>query len=153
MQLHQLRTFYEVATTGSFTRAAAKLYLTQPAVTQQVRALEAELGFSLFERHGRRLLLTPAGEALQRYPPQVLALVDEALNAAREAAGRGSLTLHVGAGDTVATYILPDLVRDFHANRPDAALRLVVGNSERLLDAIVQSEVELGIWARQEPHP
>jgi DNA-binding transcriptional LysR family regulator len=153
VQLQQLRTFYEVATTGSFTRAAAKLYLSQPAVTQQMRALEAELGFPLFERHGRRLRLTPAGEALQAYPPQVLSLVDEAINAAREAAGLGSRTLHLGAGDTVATYILPDLVRAFHASQPDAALRLVVGNTERLLDAILESEVELAIWARQEPHP
>ncbi len=153
VQLQQLRTFYEVATTGSFTRAAAKLYLTQPAVTQQIHALESELGFPLFERHGRRLRLTPAGEALQSYPLRVLALVDEAIDAAREAAGRGSRTLHVGVGDTVATYILPDLVRDFHANRPDAALRLVVGNTERLLDAIVEAEVEIAIWARQEAHP
>src|ERR1700730_130966 len=119
VQFQQLRTFYEVATTGSFTRAAAKLYLSQPAVTQQIRALESELGFALFERHGRRLRLTAAGEALQAYPPRVLSLVDEAINAAREAAGRGSRTLHVGAGDTVATYILPDLVRDFHASRPE----------------------------------
>jgi DNA-binding transcriptional LysR family regulator len=153
MQLQQLRTFYEVATAGSFTRAAAKLYLTQPAVTQQVRSLEAELGFSLFERRGRRLKLTPAGDALLAYPPRLFALLEEALNATREAAGRGTRTLHLGAGDTVATYILPDLIRDFHAARPDAVLHPVVGNSERLLDAILENEVELAVWARQDPHP
>ena len=153
MQIQQLRTFYEVATSGSFTAAAAKLYLTQPAVTQQIRALENELGFPLFERHGRRVHLTPAGEALLPYPTRILALMEESLAAAREAAGQGTRTLHLGAGDTVATYILPDLIRAFHALRPDAALRLVVGNSERLLDALVKNEVELAIWARQEPHP
>jgi DNA-binding transcriptional LysR family regulator len=153
VQLQQLQTFYEVATSGSFTRAAAKLYLSQPAVTQQVRALESELGFPLIERQGRRLRLTPAGEALLAYPPQLVALVEEAVNAAREAAGRGTQTLHLGAGDTVATYILPDLIRDFHATRPQAALRLVVGNTERLLEAILHNEVELAIWARQDSHP
>ena len=74
VQFQQLRTFYEVATTGSFTRAAEKLYLTQPAVTQQVRALETELGFPLLERQGRRIRLTPAGEALLAYPPRLMAL-------------------------------------------------------------------------------
>jgi len=153
MQLQQLRTFYEAAISGSFTRAASKLYLTQPAVTQQIRALEAELGFPLFERLGRRLRLTAAGEALLAYPPRLLALLDEALSATREAAGRGTQSLHLGAGDTVATYILPDLIRDFHAHRPEAALRLVVGNTERLLEAILEGEVELAIWARQDTHP
>ncbi len=153
MQIQQLRTFYEVATTGSFTRAAAKLYLTQPAVTQQVRALEAELGFPLLERRGRRVRLTPAGEALLAYPPRLTALLEEALNAAREAAGRGTRTLHLGAGDTLATYLLPDLIRDFHAKQPTAALRLVVGNTERLLEAILENEVELAIWAYEASHP
>src|SRR5476649_440013 len=130
MQIQQLRTFYEVATTGSFTAAAARLYLTQPAVTQQVRALENELGFPLFERLGRRVRLTPAGEALLPYPTRLLALMEESLAAAREAAGRGTRMLHLGAGDTVATYILPDLIRTFHAHRPEATLRLVVSNTE-----------------------
>lgn len=152
MQLQQLRTFYEVAATGSFTRAAEKLYLTQPAVTQQVRALEAELGFPLIERRGRRIRLTPAGDALLAYPPRLLALLDEGLNAAREAAGRSERTLRLGAGDTVATYLLPDVIRAFNARRPEAALRLVVGNTERLLEAVLNNEVELAIWARREEH-
>ncbi|MGH2459094.1 MAG: LysR family transcriptional regulator [Chloroflexota bacterium] len=152
MQLQHLRTFYEVATTGSFTRTAEKLYLSQPAVTQQVRALEAELGFPLLERMGRRVRPTPAGEALLPYALRLLALLEEGSSAAREAAGRAAQTLRLGAGDTVATYVLPDLIRVFHAKRPEAALRLVVGNSDRLLEAVLENEVELAIWARQEPH-
>lgn len=152
MQLQQLKTFYEVAATGSFTRAAEKLYLTQPAVTQQIRALEAELGFPLLERTGRHVKLTPAGEALLPYPPRILALLEEATSAASEAAGRSAKLLRLGAGDTVATYILPDLIKVFHATRPSASLRLVVGNSERLLEAVLENEVELAIWARQDPH-
>lgn len=152
MQLQHLRAFYEVATSGSFTRAAEKLYLSQPAVTQQVRALEAELGFPLLERLGRRVRVTPAGEALLPYTLRLMALLEEGFSAAREAAGRAAQTLRLGAGDTVATYVLPDLIRVFHAKRPEAALRLVVGNSDRLLDAVLENEVELAIWARQEPH-
>lgn len=153
MQLQNLRTFYEVATTRSFTRAAERLYLSQPAVTQQIRALESELGFALLERVGRRVRLTPGGEALLPYALRLLALFEEGCNAAREAVGRAVQTLRLGAGDTVATYVLPDLIREFNARRPEAALKLVVGNSDRLLEAVLQNEVELAIWARQEPHP
>jgi len=152
VQLQHLKTFYEVAATGSFTRAAEKLYLTQPAVTQQIRALETELGFPLLERTGRRVKLTPAGEALLPYPPRILALLEDATSAASEAAGRASQLLRLGAGDTVATYILPDLIKVFHSTCPAATMRLVVGNSERLLDSVLENEVELAIWARQDPH-
>src|SRR5581483_12302317 len=86
MQLQHLRAFYEVATSGSFTRAAEKLYLSQPAVTHQVRALETELGFPLLERLGRRVRLTPAGEALLPYTLRLMALLEEGFSAAREAA-------------------------------------------------------------------
>lgn len=153
MQIQQLLTFYAVATSGSFTRAAKKLYLSQPAVTQQVRALETELGFPLIERQGRRIRLTPAGEALLPYAPRLQALLEEALSATREADGQGAQTLHFAAGDTLATYLLPDLISRFHTARPSAALRLVVGNTERILEAVLGNEVELAIWASQYPHP
>jgi len=153
MQLHQLVTFHAVATSGSFTRAAKRLYLSQPAVTQQVRSLENELGFPLIERQGRRIRLTTAGEALLPYAPRLQALLEEAINAARETQGQGAQTLHLGAGDTLATYLLPDLISRFHGARPKASLRLVVGNTERILEAILGNEVELAIWASQYPHP
>ncbi len=153
MNPHKLRIFREVANAGNFTRAAASLYLSQPAVTQNVHALERELGIALFERLGRRIYLTPAGQALLPYVNRVEALLEEAAVAAQEAGGLVARTLRLGAGDTVATYILPDLIRALSAQRPDVTLHLVVGNTDRLLTAILESEVELAIWARQEPHP
>lgn len=152
MELSRLRIFHEVATAGSFTRAAERLYISQPAVSQQIQILEGELGTPLFDRIGRRIHLTPAGQVLLPYAARTFALLDEAIDAVREAVGEAGRQLRLGAGDTVATYVLPDLIQQISSRRPEAVLRLVVGNTERLLDAILSNEVEIAIWARQEPH-
>ena len=149
----KLRIFQAVANTGNFTKAAEQLYMSQPAVTQNIHGLEQSLGIPLFERLGRRIDLTPAGQALLPYVSRIDALLEEAVATAREAGGLASRTLRLGAGDTVATYILPDLIRTFSERRPNASLHLVVGNTERVMAAILENEVELAVWARQEPHP
>ena len=101
--------------------------MSQPAVTQNIHGLEQSLGVPLFERLGRRIDLTPAGQALLPYVSRIDALLEEAVATAREAGGLASRTLRLGAGDTVATYILPDLIRTFSKRRPHATLHLVVG--------------------------
>ena len=153
IDIRKLRIFQAVANAGNFTRAAEELYMSQPAVTQNIHGLEQSLGVHLFERLGRRIDLTPAGQALLPYVSRIDALLDEAVATAREAGGLASRTLRLGAGDTVATYILPDLIRAFSERRPNATLHLVVGNTERVMAAVLENEVEVAIWARQEPHP
>src|SRR5690349_7103056 len=101
LDLPKLRIFAMVARMGSFTRAAELLYLTQPTVSQQLAALEAQLGVQLIERLPRQLRLTPAGAALLPYAEQILALADEASEAARAAAGLADRTLRLGAGHTL----------------------------------------------------
>lgn len=153
MNLRKLRIFQAVAKHGNFTRAAEEVHTTQPAITQNIRGLEQFLGVHVFERLGRRIDLTPAGQALLPYVSRIDALLAEAVASAREAGGLAGLTLRLGAGDTVATYILPGLIRTFSERRRNATLQLVVGNTERVLAAILANEVELAVWARQEPHP
>ena len=80
MELNQLRGFYEIAREHSFTRAADKLFLTQPAISLQVKALEEELGEQLFERTRKDILITPAGEILLRHTREIF----ERLDLARE---------------------------------------------------------------------
>ena len=149
----KLLIFQAVANAGNFTKAAEELYMSQPAVTQNIHGLEQSLGVRLFERLGRRIDLTPAGRSLLPYVSRIDALLEEAEATTREAGGLASRTLRLGAGDTVATYILPDLIRAFSERRPNATLHLVVGNTERVMAAVLENEVELAIWARQEPHP
>src|SRR5690606_1521007 len=109
MDIPKLRIFVTVVQLGSFTRAAEVLYLTQPTVSQQLAALEAQLGTPLLERLPRQLRLTPAGAALLPYARQILELTDAATIATRSAAGIVDRTLRIGVGHTLATYLLPDL--------------------------------------------
>src|SRR5204863_7226022 len=112
MDLGRLRVFQAVADEGSFSRAARALFLSQPAVTQHIQALEAELGVPLFDRLGRRITLTPAGSSLAAHVPQILGLVHAAETAAREAGGEASRVLRLGASETRPTSGLPPLPGD-----------------------------------------
>ena len=132
--LHRLRIFVAVARAGSFTRAAAQLHMAQPTVSQQIGALEDAVGAPLIERGPRRLRLTPAGEALLPYATRLALLADEALQATRTAAGVAAHTLRLGVGQTLATYLLPELLRRYRERAPHSHTRIVTGNSAALLD-------------------
>jgi DNA-binding transcriptional LysR family regulator len=153
MDLARLRVFQAVADEGSFSRAARSLFLSQPAVTQHIHALEAELGVPLFDRFGRRTTLTPAGVSLAQYVPQILGMVRAAEGAAREAGGEASRTLRLGVSETLATYVLPPLLGDLQRRLPDTELRLTVGDSAELLVALLNNHLELAFWLREASHP
>jgi DNA-binding transcriptional LysR family regulator len=153
MDIPKLRIFVAVARLGNFTRAAELLYLTQPTVSQQIAALEAQLGAPLIERLPRRLRLTLAGTALLPYAEQILALADEATEATRAAAGLADRTLHLGAGHTLATYLLPDLLRRYRALYPQRLVRISVGNTAELLELVGADTVELALVGSPAEHP
>ena len=153
MDLARLRVFQAAAEEGSFSRAARALFLSQPAVTQHIHALETELGVPLFERLGRRTSLTPAGVSLAHHVPQILGMVRAAEGAARAAGGEASRTLRLGVSKTLATYVLPPLLGDLQGRLPDTELRLTVGDSAELLVALLNNDVELAFWLREASHP
>jgi DNA-binding transcriptional LysR family regulator len=153
MDLSRLRVFQAVADEGSFSRAARALFLSQPAVTQHIQALEAELGVPLFDRLGRRTTLTPAGATLAQFVPQIMGMVRAAEAAAREAGGEASRTLRLGVSETLATYVLPPLLGELQHRLPDTELRLQVGDSAELLVALLNNKVELTFWLREASHP
>lgn len=145
MELHKLRIFVAVARAGHFTRAAEQLAMSQPTVSQQIALLETALGTALIDRQARRLQLTPAGAALLPYAEQLLALADEAAEAARVAGGLADRTLRLGVGHIVATYLLPDLWRRYQAAYPEHRVRITIGNTGELLTALTQEAVELAL--------
>ncbi len=153
IDLHKLRIFSTVARLSSFTRAADALHMTQPTVSQQLAMLEASLGAPLIERDTRHLRLTPAGTVLLAYAEKLLALTSEAAEATRAAAGLADRTLRLGAGHTLATYLLPDLLSRYRTQYSQHIFRISVGNTAELLTAVASDAIELALVGSPAEHP
>jgi DNA-binding transcriptional LysR family regulator len=143
MQLAQVEGFVEVARRGNLSRAAETLFITQPALTARLRALEAEVGIPLFRRGRRGMTLTDAGRAF-------LPHAERALRALRDGAamvGQVPVTeaLVLGAAPAISTYTLPDLLVRFTATRPDARLVVRTGHSEEILEQVVRGDLDVGL--------
>lgn len=124
MELRHLRYFLAVAEELNFTRAALRLHIAQPPLSQQIQALEAELGLQLFERKKRPLQLTAAGQVLLTETRLVFAAVERAIISTKRAS-RGEIgRLVMGANSSIANSVLPDILRVFRSRFPDVELVL-----------------------------
>jgi DNA-binding transcriptional LysR family regulator len=146
MELRHLRYFLAVAEELHFHRAATRLHISQPPLSQQIRALERELGVTLLERNRRRVALTAAGEAFRDDTRAILAAVDRASERAQNIA-RGSIgTLSIGfVGSAMFSETLPDILREFRSSRPDVALVLRELPTVVQLQALVGGELDVGV--------
>jgi LysR family hydrogen peroxide-inducible transcriptional activator len=145
MELVQLRNFLRVAEQRNFTKAARSCGVSQPALSQQVARLEEELGCPVFERQGRQLKLTEAGELLRRRAQQILGLVDDTAKQLRDDGLNGRVV--VAAIPTVAPYLLPRVFRTFRERFPAARLEVNEEVTERLLKRCQSGDVDLGLLA------
>ncbi len=152
LDIHRLRIFVFVARLGSFTRAAAVLHMTQPTISQQVAALESEIGVHLIDRDTRKLRLTAPGEVLFKYGENLLLLADEALLAVRNEAGLSKQLLKLGVGHTLATYVLPGILSRFRTYYVDYRVRLVVGNTAELLSKLSSGEIDIALVGSPAEH-
>ena len=143
MELRHLRTFRVVARTLNFTHAAAELHYAQSSVTEQIQALEAELGSKLFDRTARRLTLTAAGERLVGYAGQVLSLVEEAKAAVDGERGEPDGNLTIGALETLCTHWVPPIFGAYRARWPRVRLSLEERGRGELYRAVKQSEMDV----------
>jgi DNA-binding transcriptional LysR family regulator len=143
----QLRVFSEVARQLSFTQAAQTLHLTPPAVTMQVRELEKHIGFALFDRSGRSVTLTTVGEYMLVYARKMLATLKDAQDAVARLQQLEVGLLTIGMVST-AKYFLPRLLAEFRKQHPGIDIRLVVGNSEQLVQMLHNNEVDIAIMGR-----
>jgi DNA-binding transcriptional LysR family regulator len=145
LNLHHLRIFSAVAEHGGFSRAAAMLRLSQPAVSKSVQELEREVGLSLFDRAGRAPRLTDAGEALVARAHELFGVerVAEEELAALRGLERG--TLRVGASTTVATYFLPPLLARFHEQHPGVKLRVLSANTRAIAHRLLEGRLDIAL--------
>ena len=143
----QLRVFTEVARLGSVQRAAEALHLTPPAVSMQVKELENQVGLPLFDRAGRRLVLSTAGEYFLVYARRLLATLKEADDAMARFKRVESGVLTIGMVSS-AKYFLPQLLAQFHTQHPAIEVRLRLGSREQLVALMGANEVDLAIMGR-----
>jgi DNA-binding transcriptional LysR family regulator len=141
MELSDLQTFSAVARTGGITRAAQELNTVQSNVTQRVKALEAEIGTALFERHSRGMTLTGAGKRLLPYAQRMAALSHEAVLAARDD-GEPKGPLAIGSMETTAAVRLPPLLADFHRRFPAVRLSLRTATTADLVAAVLDGTLD-----------
>jgi DNA-binding transcriptional LysR family regulator len=144
----QLTAFLAVVRGGSVTVAAEELVVTQPSVSAAVSALSRELGCDLFERAGRGIRPTRAGEVFAPYAADVLGLLTQGRQAAREADESALRTLHIAAVTTAAESFVPPLMQAFGQEHPDIRLTLDVGNRQEVLHRVLSHAVDVAISGR-----
>lgn len=141
----RLQVFHAVAKQLSFTKAAEVLFMTQPAVTFQIKQLEEHFNTRLFERGHGKITLTPAGDVVMKYAERILSLSAELDTRLREMTGRLSGPLLIGASMTIAEFLLPRVLGEFSSQNPDVQPKLTVGNSESIESRVAEHTLDIGL--------
>ena len=153
IDFRHLETFCRVAALKSFSRAADDLFLTQPTVSGHILSLERSLSLRLFDRTGREIRLTKAGEMFLRYASKILTVRKDLLNALSEFSQgiRGELSL--GASTIPGEYLLPSLMGDFKREHPRFTLSLKISDTKDIVQELLQGHIEFGLIGAKVDHP
>jgi DNA-binding transcriptional LysR family regulator len=153
INIHLLKIFHAVARSGSFSRAASELAISQPSVSIQVGELERHFGVELFEPAGKSVRLTEAGRICFDYAGRILALLDEAQRAMDEVKGLRRGRLLVGATQTPGTYILPGLLGRLKTDYPRLEVTLRIGEPRRIQEMVLRQELDVAVTGWRVPLP
>lgn len=153
MNCDQLQTFQAVATTGSFTKASRKLLLSQPAVSQQIQALEASLRVRLFDRTGKKIHLTREGELLLSKTSKITDLLQEIRSLFDDLTNLDRGRLDIGSSAIFGAYLLPHLIGKFHSQHPSIEIDLHAGNSHKIISMLLNGDIEFGFGGLFEDEP
>lgn len=145
MANRRLEVFYTVARHLSFTKAGEQLFMTQPAVTFQIKQLEEQFNTRLFERSHGKIALTPAGQMVMSYAERILGLSEEMETRVADLTGAMGGPLLLGASLTIAEYILPRILGEFKAQHPHVHAHMTVGNSELIEMRVADHTLDLGL--------
>jgi DNA-binding transcriptional LysR family regulator len=141
----QLEAFVQVTQHRSFSRAAETLGLTQPSITARIQALERELGEDLFERSGRGVRMTDAGNAFFPYVERILQALREGRDAVDEVRNVQLGSLRLGTAITISTYVLPKVLRSFGERYPGLDVVIRTGRSEQVLQMLLSDEIHVAL--------
>ncbi|MBI4400371.1 MAG: LysR family transcriptional regulator [Nitrospirae bacterium] len=145
MELRQLRYFLAVAERRNFTRAAEAVHVSQPSLSVQIAALEEELGSPLFDRLGRQVALTEAGQIVRDHAERVLRELEQAAQAVQELKGAERGRLMVGTLSTVNLYLVPPLVCRFKQQFPKVHLQVQARPSSEIVEDLLANRLDVGI--------
>jgi DNA-binding transcriptional LysR family regulator len=145
MDIHRLEVFCKLVELQSFTKAADAACLTQPTVSEHIRALEEMLGEKLVDRLGREVLPTPAGKILYGYAQSIIKLRNEAVQAIEQYKGNLSGHLFIGAGTIPGTYILPEYIGHFKTKFPSIRITLGIASSGEIVQKLLDGLFELAL--------
>ena len=141
----RLKVFQTVARRLNFTKAAAELYITQPAVTKHIHELEHHFKVKLFDRNGSKIKLTSAGEILQQHTDKLFSFYQNLEFEMGSFSHKQKGKLRLGASTTVAQYVLPPVLASFHKKIPEVQITLTANNTEKIESALKNKEIDLGI--------
>ncbi len=145
MDDHKLKVFCAVAETRSFSKASKAMYLTQPAVSLQIRSLEEQLGTKLFTRSNKAVSLTETGEILYKHAKKILSVYTAIEKEINEATGLVKGKLFIGASTTLATYYLPNIIVDYKKRYPDILIDFARGNTQNIIDSLLKTKIDMGL--------
>lgn len=145
MDIKQLQYFLAIAEEGQITKAAKQLHLAQPALSQQLRLLENELGLQLMERCSRKVRLTEEGMALRNRARQLLELIDTTVQELKEINHGLKGNVSIGTVPSAGTKLLPERIQYFHAKYPEIKFQILEGETFELLDLLNQGMIDIGI--------
>ncbi|HBG92715.1 MAG: hypothetical protein A2X54_09020 [Nitrospirae bacterium GWF2_44_13] len=145
MEDHKLKVFCTVAETKSFSKASEIIYLTQPAVSLLIQAIEETYETKLFDRASNTVTLTPAGEMLYKYAKEILNLYAAAEKNIGEITGFVKGSISVGASSTIGNYLMPGVIAAFRKTHPKIKMHLLVGNTKRVVELLNAGNIDIGL--------
>ncbi|WP_031513564.1 selenium metabolism-associated LysR family transcriptional regulator [Desulfofalx alkaliphila] len=145
MNIERLRVFKKVAELKSFTRAAEELFMTQPAISKNIKLVEKFYGVNLFIRMGNQIELTDAGKKLLQFANDILELADEAKETLTDNKSQAEEKIVLGAGSTVGVYLLPQLLEQFVRRYPNIDFTIEISNAKQVLDKVTEGSIEVGV--------
>ncbi|MGZ6143893.1 MAG: LysR family transcriptional regulator, partial [Myxococcales bacterium] len=151
MELHQLQCFIDVVEKGGFRRATARVDMTQPALSYQIKRLEEELGVPLFHRRAGGIAPTEAGRIFLEHAHKVIEQVREAHRAVRELSEATKIELRIGTLPCIGAYFLPQALREIRSRFPTVRPKLTYGDSSALLASLIACELDVALVADPQP--